>query len=71
MFFSTFKMPKRRPTCNQYGGLHVFEPRYDTKISDRVLKVTVGPDLDLDKLKDRVYVKDICVGCGKTIQRSE
>lgn len=53
---------------------HEFEPRYD-KSAANVAGFTkfhgYGVDEMLEKLRTKTYVRDVCVHCGKTIERSK
>lgn len=46
-----------------------FEARYDSKLPDRVANMKNGQPETIEALKDKTYVADICVTCGKTIKR--
>ncbi len=48
-----------------------FEPRYDKGVAD-IEKVScrgVSPDVVLEALTPKTYVADICVVCGKVVDR--
>lgn len=65
----TTKLKTCRP--DSPGG-HKFEPRYDETPNPKLnsLKVDHGPPEETRKLMIlRIYVRDVCVGCGKTIER--
>lgn len=49
-----------------------FEARYDSTMPDHVTAVrgTNNPDM-IEAVKDRRYVRDVCVACGKTIERDQ
>ncbi len=54
-----------------FGGCH-FAPRYDLGPAD-VSRFTslsgAGAGSFLEKLRKQTYVRDVCVRCGKTIER--
>ena len=58
--------------CYRGGHKHKFEPRYD-EIPREDVKSLKGNYASLDELKAflvyKVYVKDICVWCGKEIKK--
>ena len=55
-----------------YQGGHKFEPRYDEVPIDRNITLN-GPPLSAKKVRQLIvtkkYVKDVCIWCGKTIER--
>jgi hypothetical protein len=60
-------------TCPREGkfiGGCKFEPRYDLGEPDlsEFTKLTASPEA-LNALRTKTYVKDVCVRCGKTIER--
>lgn len=48
---------------------HKFEARYDTRFPKWVDQISSMRNVDINDLKERVYVRDICVYCGKVIDR--
>jgi hypothetical protein len=53
-------------------GRHKFEPRYDTKIPQTLLETGFeGTVSTIEKVKDKIYVRDICVHCGAKIERAK
>lgn len=55
---------------NGWFGFHRFEPRYDTKIPQTLLETGFeGTAHTIEKVKDKTYVRDVCVHCGETIER--
>lgn len=70
--FNIFKSNK----CCNGGTEHKFQPRYDEKSYPIV--TNIGPHYDsydverilnASRHNDSKYVKDVCVWCGKEIQR--
>jgi len=63
-------------TCPREGrwiGGCKFEPRYDLGQADFSAFTSLkGHDVVelADKLRKKTYVKDVCVRCGKTVERS-
>ena len=52
------------------SGIHKFKPRYDEIPTDRELSATWILPQDLRELMiTRIYVKDVCIKCGKEINR--
>ena len=51
-------------------GVHKFEPRYDRKFHDIINRMTSGSG-DMDHMKENIYIKDVCVKCGKCIKRED
>ena len=54
--------------CYNGGERHKFEPRYDEAPSDCKFKGASGFDLRRLLFYD-IYVKDVCVWCGKEIKK--
>jgi len=52
-----------------FGGCR-FEPRYDTHLSDRLVKINTYCG-DMEALKDKTYLVDVCVRCGKYVDRKQ
>ena len=53
-------------------GAHRFEPRYDLGPADVHLFKSIsggGAPAFVEKMRTKVYVRDICTKCGKTIER--
>ena len=56
---------------------HKFEARFDTKETGRAFNIEESwgwspSDLrDFATLQQKIYVRDVCVKCGKTIERLE
>jgi hypothetical protein len=71
--FNLFKSNR----CVDGGKEHKFEPRYDEKIQPQTVKIngeSISPNdvikiVDSYAIKDKKYVKDVCVWCGKEIKR--
>ncbi len=47
-----------------------FEPRYDSRLPNG-LEMNWGSSSHLEAIKDKTYVADICVTCGKKIKRTD
>ena len=66
------------PNSGRFFGCR-FEARYDTAAADGEAVVNVirevGTDDDMeaafDALRSRAYVRDICVRCGRAVERAE
>lgn len=55
------------PRAGRWFGGCKWEGRYDTHFPNRPIRnVTVRA---LSRLKERTYVRDACVRCGKTMER--
>ena len=53
-------------------GIHRFEPRYDLVWPEGTkIKAATISSYAFDELKNKIYVYDICVRCGKTIKREK
>ena len=55
------------------SGVHAFEARYDVRPDDRGIQVSgMGRALQrtLDAMQARTYVCDVCVRCGKRVERA-
>jgi hypothetical protein len=53
-------------------GKHKFEPRYDRVDSPYTRTInteTINPKAIIEALKDKIYIYDICVRCGKTVRK--
>ncbi|MEK6884247.1 MAG: hypothetical protein AABY22_31745 [Nanoarchaeota archaeon] len=49
---------------------HRFEPRYDMDFPDDIqCSVSSMDEAQLDALKDRTYVHDVCERCGNVVRR--
>lgn len=62
--------PERCP--NSWFGSHKFEPRYDLGEPDtsRFVSFKAKSTTEFfDGLKSKTYVRDVCVKCGKAIDR--
>lgn len=50
-----------------------FQPRYDSvlnNLANRVMSVKgAGMDALEQMLKDKLYIRDVCTACGKTVER--
>lgn len=60
---------------NSWFGSHKFEPRYDLGAADlspffgdRVASFKTSAD-SIESMRAKTYVRDICIRCGKTIER--
>lgn len=67
-------------TCKRegkwFGRGCKFEPRYDTEPSRLSIERSQGYSADdlqklAEKYQKRTYAYDVCIRCGKTIQRNE
>lgn len=62
---------KRR--CYNGGNKHKFKPRYEeTEVRQENVKMLLLPSTPLEArtmLVKKTYVKDICVWCGKSIEK--
>ena len=47
-------------------GVHKFQARYSEKFHDIINRMTSGRGIDMNDFKERVYVCDVCIKCGKT-----
>lgn len=56
---------------NSWRGQHKFEPRYDEKMPEGMTEVSAIGFGVINRLKDKKYVRDVCVRCGETIERSK
>lgn len=60
---------------NGWFGSHKFEPRYDLGAADLSPFFTGRVDtfkadaVSIEKMRTKTYVHDICIRCGKTIER--
>ncbi len=52
------------------AGIHDFEPRYNLMLPTH-LKASNVTTHALETLKDKVYIRDICTRCGKTVELPE
>jgi len=50
-----------------------FEPRYDLASPDfsQFASIDRMPSSFVEQLRKKTYVRDVCVTCGKTIERSQ
>ena len=46
-------------------GIHKFEPRYDVKFNLELISMLKSMKGDLDEIKERIYICDVCIKCGK------
>lgn len=46
-----------------------FVARYDRKFQPHVRKIWGWTSDEIEALKETIYVRDVCVRCGKTIER--
>lgn len=46
-----------------------WEGRYDTRFPPNLESMKGGGASHIEALKERIYVRDICVRCGRTIER--
>ena len=53
--------------CKAHG--HRFEGRYDCKLPPLEFTKLSGAADAIEALKDKIYVHDICIYCGKIIDR--
>ena len=54
-------------------GIHRFEGRYDQRQPEwmgRISEIKCSPSM-INRLYERHYVRDVCVRCGKTIERDD
>lgn len=60
-----------RKRCYNGGEKHKFKPRYDKINNGRIFEIKCVPNInDIKELStDTIYVKDVCVWCGKEIKR--
>lgn len=55
---------------NGLFGSHKFEPRYDLGPADLSAFVEFkGTPSSLESTRNKIYIRDVCVKCGKTIER--
>lgn len=54
---------------NHWRGQHRFEPRYDTKMPAGMESIKATSSAYLEAVKDKTYVRDVCVRCGETVER--
>jgi hypothetical protein len=60
----------KKTRCCNGGNQHKFEPRYSEEDRGIAVEVERGTLKDLrDFATLKVYVKDICTWCGKTIEK--
>ena len=52
--------------CYNGGNHHKFEARYDSKLPATLKSCSF---IAIEALKNKVYIKDVCVWCGKEIER--
>lgn len=49
-----------------------FQARYDAKLPSALQAISVTLPIEaIYAMKDRVYIRDVCTRCGKTIERDE
>jgi hypothetical protein len=68
------ELPERGDACpNSWFGRHKFEARYDIGPPDlsRFVKIDRASEGFFEALKPKTYVRDVCVKCGKTIERAK
>lgn len=58
----------RSNRCTRGGNEHRFEPRYDERMPEGLSVDRITADA-LKTMKTYTYVRDVCVRCGKTIER--
>jgi hypothetical protein len=62
------------PTCSHWLG-HKFEGRYNEKPTGQKASIQSATPEGIMALRDftiyRVYVRDVCVRCGHTIERTK
>ena len=51
------------------NGNHKFEPRYDVRFPRWFATNTIEIKGNLDIIKEKIYVKDVCIYCGEEICR--
>jgi len=57
---------------NGLFGSHKFEPRYDLGPADLSAFVEFkGTPSALESMRKKTYIRDVCVKCGKTIERAK
>jgi len=65
-------MFSKKDRCYNGGNRHNFQPRYE-ETPNIVLKSTNVRNMSPEQIKSilyqKVYIKDICVWCGKEIKR--
>ena len=54
--------------CTSIFG-HKFEARYDTGLPTGTIKGFKGTVIQMESLKDKKYIHDICTRCGQLIER--
>jgi|GEM_PF-1674426 len=54
--------------CYNGGNKHLFSPRYSRILPDVVKGEGITIEY-LEALKDEIYIKDVCVWCGKEIKK--
>ena len=52
--------------CYQGGNRHSFEARYHSTVPEKIKGDRITPEL-IEALKNKEYIGDICIWCGKTI----
>ena len=54
-------------------GVHKYRARYDKKFNQDFVKngLSMKGKFSIDDLKESIYIKDICVKCGKIIKRED
>ena len=68
MIDCTHKTIFGRPACR-------FEPRYDRTSPEAMPKVSLSDPFGLpaviESFKSQTYIRDVCIRCGRTIERQE
>ncbi len=56
--------------CYNGGNKHNFKPRYREESNVEAFKgIKMKGFIDLEELlKNKIYVRDVCIWCGKTIE---
>jgi len=55
--------------CEKKG--HKYKPRYDKKFPHGLTNIRGYDDGTINALKEIIYVRDICVRCGETVERKD
>lgn len=61
--------------CPRFGKLVngcKFEARYDSEMPSPMPEMSMkrgDPSLALEALKSKIYVRDVCIRCGRTVER--
>lgn len=50
---------------------HRFEPRYHLKFPERMSNIKTWDGGNVESLKEKIYVHDVCVYCGKVAKKDD